>query len=130
MTHAINIGPGDPPLSKTLYNLVKELAAVRESLAKDGIIVEIDEVDCRGALRAEGGTNAISRLQKSTSGAQVKRETVPSITETSTSGIEVTTEESTPTVMRDEGTKESSQRTENGTNGGNTVTTDQTIEAG
>lgn len=123
---------GIPGLADTLLAFIGQLRDAKCEAESQGLaIIEVDdEITVQAELTAAGGINAIRRVSTSNSGLQVKRETVPAITETSISGEEITVEESTPTTSKDTSTRESDQYTVNGTSGGDTVTTDQTIEAG
>jgi len=119
-------------LSGVLLDLIGQLRDTQNEAAK-GNLASVDfqeEITVSVRLIATGGTNAIKRVSISRTGESVQRDITPAITETTISGEEISTEEALPTISAESSKTNHTQQTSNGSGGGDTVTTNQTIQTG
>ena len=130
MKHLITRTSTTPGIRDSLLAILSELRETKFAAAEQGIAtIEFgDTIEVTMEVVATGGLNGIERASVNKSGAQVTRQTSPAVTETSERGEEISEETAAATVTVDEGEKEHSQYTVNGSNGGDTVQTDQSIE--
>ena len=119
-------------LKPVLLDLIGELRDTQNEAAKNGLAtVDFqEEITVSVRLIATGGTNALKRVSITRAGESVQRDITPAVTETVTAGEEVSTEESLPTIATETSETKHKQQTSNGSGGGDTVTTDQTIKTG
>lgn len=119
-------------LKTVLLDLIGELRDTqKEAASKNLASVDFqEEITVSVRLIATGGTNALKRVSISRAGESVQRDITPAVTERVTAGEEVSTEESLPTVSSETSETKHRQQTSNGSGGGDTVTTDQTIKTG